>query len=82
MPCKFVSHIKWPLKGTELEERSGSDGRPWLASRLHPSSLTVPPPTTAAAAGEGEELVEGGGVRTVMYGGSDGHKLEQRGWWR
>lgn len=54
MPCKFVSHIKWPLKGTELEERSGSDGRPWLASRLHPSSLTASPPTTAAAAGEEE----------------------------
>lgn len=34
MPCKFVSHIKWPLKGTELEERSVSDGRTWLASRL------------------------------------------------
>ncbi len=45
MPCKFVSHIKCPLKGTKLEEEAGkrgSYGGPWLALLPHPSSLMVP----------------------------------------
>lgn len=52
MPCKFVSHIKCPLKGSKLEEeagRRGSCGSHWLAMLPHSSSLMV-----AALGGTGE----------------------------